>query len=180
MTLITLTDGDGLALKNKDGYTIRRGREDYLGSGKYVTSIPFLIDNVTKKTYPIDDAPMHTKSLLRAIKDRYNITTLGFYITNTSYRSMANAIDSHGCERDIWLIDVLKTNMRKNGFATLKNTGRDELFIIPISSTKIKDDKDLDVSVNDSASKIAREFGKALNTKKTSRILLNQFIGWVA
>lgn len=180
MTLITLTDGDGSPLKNKDGYTIRRGREDYLGSGKYVTSIPFLIDNVTKKTYPMDDAPMHTKSLLRAIKDRYNLTTLGFYITNTSYRSMANAIDSHGCERDIWMIDVLKTNMRKNGFATLKNTGRDELFIIPISSTKIKDDKDLDVSVNDSASKIAREFGKALNTKKTSRILLNQFIGWVA
>lgn len=179
MTLITLTDGDGSSLKNKVGYTIRRGRDEYT-DGKYITSIPFLIDNVTKKTYPLDDAPMHTKSLLRAIKDRYNVTTLGFYITNTSYRAMANAIDSHGCERDIWLIDLLKTNMRKNGFATLKNTGRDELFIIPISSTKIKDDKDLDVSVNDSASKIAREFGKALNTKKTSRILLNQFIGWVA
>lgn len=182
MTLITLTDGDGSPLKNKDGYSIRRGGvSSTTGSYKYdITVVPFLTDNVTKKTYPIDDAPMHTKSLLRAIKDRYNVTTLGFYITNTSYRAMANAIDSHGCDRDIWLIDVLKTKMRKDGFATLKNTGRDELFIIPMSATKIKDDKELEVSAKDSASKIAREFSKALNTKKTSRILLNRFIGWVA
>jgi hypothetical protein len=179
MTLITLTDGDGSPLKNKNGYSIRRGRDEMV-DGKYITAVPFLTDNVTKKTYPLDDTPMHTKSLLKAIKDRYNITTLGFYITNTSYRSIANAIDSNGCERDVWLVDVLKTKMRKEGFATLKNTGRDELFIIPMSATKIKDDKELEVTAKDSASKIAREFGKALNTKKTSRILLNRFIGWVA
>ena len=78
------------------------------------------------------------------------------------------------------MVDELKSAMRKNGFVSLKNTGRDDLFLIPISSTKIKDDKELEVSAKDSASKIAREFGKTLNTRKTSRVLLNQFIGWVA
>jgi hypothetical protein len=180
MTLITLTDGDGSYLKNKDGYNIRRGREERLEKDKYVTLVPFLTDKVTKKNYPLDDTAMHTKSLLKAIKDRYNLTTLGFYITGTGYRNMINAMDSHGIERNYGLVDELKSAMRKNGFATLKNTGRDDLFIIPISATKIKDEKELDISMNDSASKIARQFGKALNTKKTSRVLLNQFIGWVA
>jgi hypothetical protein len=180
MTLITLTDGDGSTLKNKEGYNIRRGRQEYMGSDKYVTLVPFLTDKVTKKNYPLDDTAIHTKSLLKAIKDRYNLTTLGFYITQTGFRSMINALDSHGIERNYGMVDDLKTEMRKNGFASLKNTGRDDLFLIPISSTKIKDDKELEVSANDSGSKIARQFSKALNTKKTSRVLLNQFIGWVA
>ena len=180
MTLITLTDGDGSTLKNKEGYNIRRGRQEYVGSDKYVTLVPFLTDKVTKKNYPLDDTAIHTKSLLKAIKDRYNLTTLGFYITQTGFRSMINALDSHGIERNYGMVDDLKTEMRKNGFASLKNTGRDDLFLIPISSTKIKDDKELEVSANDSGSKIARQFSKALNTKKTSRVLLNQFIGWVA
>jgi hypothetical protein len=180
MTLITLTDGDGSILKNKEGYNIRRGRQEYMGTDKYVTLVPFLTDKVTKKNYPLDDTAIHTKSLLKAIKDRYNLTTLGFYITQTGFRSMINALDSHGIERNYGMVDDLKIEMRKNGFASLKNTGRDDLFLIPISSTKIKDDKELDISMNDSASKIARQFSKALNTKKTSRVLLNQFIGWVA
>lgn len=180
MTLITLTDGDGSILKNKDGYNIRRGRQEYMSADKYVTLVPFLTDKVTKKNYPLDDTAVHTKSLLKAIKDRYNLTTLGFYITQTGFRSMINALDSHGLERNYGMVDDLKTEMRKNGFASLKNTGRDDLFLIPISSTKIRDDKELEVSANDSGSKIARQFSKALNTKKTSRVLLNQFIGWVA
>ena len=180
MTLITLTDGDGSYLKNKDGYNILRGRQERIDTNKYITLVPFLTDKVTKKNYPLDDVAMHTKSILKAIKDRYNLTTLGFYITGTGYRNMINAMDSHGIERNYGLVDELKSAMRKNGFATLKNTGRDDLFIIPISATKIKDEKELDISMNDSASKIARQFGKALNTKKTSRVLLNQFIGWVA
>lgn len=180
MTLITLTDGDGSILRNKDGFNIRRGRQEHIDNTKYVTLVPFLTDKVTKKNYPLDDTAMQTKSLLRAIKDRYNLTTLGFYITQTGYRSMINAMDCHGIERNYGMVDDLKSAMRKNGFATLKNTGRDDLFLIPINSTKIKDDKELEVSSKDSGSKIAREFSKALNTKKTSRILLNQFIGWVA
>ena len=180
MTLITLTDGDGSILKNKEGYNIRRGRQEYIAQDKYVSLVPFLTDKVTKKNYPMDDTATHTKSLLRAIKDRYNLTTLGFYITSTGFRDMINALDSHGIERNYAMVDELKSAMRKNGFVSLKNTGRDDLFLIPINSTKIKDDKQLEVSAKDSASKIAREFSKTLNTKKTSRVLLNQFIGWVA
>lgn len=180
MTLITLTDGDGSTLKNKDYYNIRRGRQEHIDNTKYITLVPFLTDKVTKKNYPLDDPAMQTKSLLRAIKDRYNLTTLGFYITQTGFRNIMNALDSHGIERNYGMVEDLKSIMRKNGFASLKNTGRDDLFLIPINSTKIKDDKELEVSAKDSASKIAREFSKALNTKKTSRVLLNQFIGWVA
>jgi hypothetical protein len=53
------------------------------------------------------------------------------------------------------------------------------LFLIPQSSTKIQEGE-LDVSANANAKAIARNFGKFLNVKKTSRVLLNRFVGLVA
>jgi hypothetical protein len=70
--------------------------------------------------------------------------------------------------------------MRRNGFASLKDTGRDELFIVADSKAKISEDSELTIGKKESASRIARELTKLLSNKKTSRILLNQFIGLVA
>jgi predicted component of type VI protein secretion system len=66
-----------------------------------------------------------------------------------------------------------------DNFASIKNTGRDELFLIPQTATKIEEG-DLTVDSTAKAQSIARNFSKYLNTKKTSRILLNRFISLVA
>jgi hypothetical protein len=117
------------------------------------------------------------------IKDRFNITVLGFYITRTGYYNLASALYAHYGTYEqanaLKLTEMRKT-MKKDGFISLKNTGRDDLFLIPLNATKIQDDGVLETSVKDSAAKIARNFSKFLNAKKESRVLLSKFVSWVA
>ena len=181
MNLITLTDGEGEHLRGGEA-TIRSYRS-YRERGESVVIKPFVTDAVTHKNYPISEGADQTKSLLQMIKDRHNITTVGFYISKTTYRYLANAVTAHyGYHGHVsaLTIDNMKHEMRKEGFTTLKDTGRDELFIVADSRTKIVEDKELTISNKESASRIARELTKMLSTKKTSRILLNQFIGLIA
>ena len=181
-TLITLTDGEGEYIRSSMSQ-IRTSRE-HRDAGNYVTIKPFLSDTVTHKNYSLEDNATQTKSLLQMIKDRHNITTVGFYITRPSYRSLATAINAHygynSHANSYAAIETMKRDLRRNGFTSLKDTGRDELFIVAESRTKIEDDKELTIGKKESAAKIARELTKVLSGKKTSRILLNQFIGLVA
>ena len=181
-TLITLTDGEGEYLRT--GADQVRTRRTFGESIKdYVTVKPFLSDTVTHKNYPISENAEQTKSLLQMIKDRHNITTVGFYITKATYRNLHGALVAHyGHSQHVstFAIEDLKRDMRRNGFASLKDTGRDELFIVADSKAKIEDDKELSIGKKETAAKIARELTKMLSNKKTSRILLNQFIGLVA
>jgi hypothetical protein len=173
MTFITLTDGDGMHMYDNKQLTITRRRDE----GK--TTVPFLLDETTKKTYELNEVSSQTKSLLQMMKDRYDITLLGFFITRMGNYDLASAFQSHGLELNYLEMADIKKKMRNEGFLSLKNTGRDDLFLIP-ASKKIEDEKEVAVTAKDSAAKIAREFYKALNTRKTSRVLLNKFIGWVA
>ena len=181
-TLITLTDGEGEYLRTgTDQVRTRRVFGDNIK--EYVTVKPFLSDTVTHKNYPISENAEQTKSLLQMIKDRHNITTVGFYITRATFRNLHGALVAHyghGQHISTFAIEELKKDMRRNGFASLKDTGRDELFIVADSKAKIEDDKGLNIGQKESAARIARELTKLLSNKKTSRILLNQFIGLVA
>jgi hypothetical protein len=73
----------------------------------------------------------------------------------------------------------MRKEFRDVGYASLKNTGRDELFIIPVASTKIEEGE-MSANADMSAAAIAKKFSKFMNNKKTSRVLLNNFIGYVA
>jgi hypothetical protein len=182
MTVITLSDGEGEFLRTgTDQVRVRR----IFGAthNEYVTVKPFLSDTVTRKNYPMSEGHEQTKSLLQMLKDRHGVTTVGFYITKANFRYLHNAFVAHyGHSQHISAMGIedMKRDLRKNGFASMKDTGRDELFIVADSKAKIADDKELNVSNKESASKISRELTKMLSNKKTSRVLLNQFIGLVA
>lgn len=181
-TLITLTDGEGEYLRTgTDQVRVRRNFAKE--SNDYVTIKPFLADMITRKNYPMSENAEQTKSLLQMIKDRHAITTVGFYIARPTFRNLHNALIAHyghGQHVSAFAIEDLKKDLRRNGFTSLKDTGRDELFIVADSKAKIEDDKELSIGKKESASRIARELTKLLSNKKTSRILLNQFIGLVA
>jgi len=116
------------------------------------------------------------------IKDRYDIKVIGFYVTRNTRRDLAWVMDANLPEfsgsKEL-LIENWRKEFRTNGFASVKNTGRDELFVIPQESTKIEEGE-LTVNSDANAKAIARNFSKFLNVKKTSRVLLNRFIGYVA
>jgi hypothetical protein len=182
MTFITLTDGQGGRLEARNN--IENMRYEYATNTRIQVK-NFLTNPITKKSYKISsDSADQTNAILSMIKDTYSVTTLGFYLTSSSYRSLENAVGAHYSYADrrqnSSMVERLKTEIRANGFASLKGTGRDDLFIVPLTSTKIVDENFDVIDTKQTAAQIARKFGKVLNTKKTSRILLSKFIDYIA
>lgn len=176
MTFITLTDGQGETMSSTDG---RFMEGEY--NGKIYKN--FILDDVTGKSYAINkyNAETFTTALLNMIKERHGVTTLGFYLSSTSYGSLHGVLNSHYLEPvNIALtIDRMKKEFKERGYASLKGTGRDELFVVPLQS-KIENTTVDSIKADGSAAAIARQFGKVLNKRKTSRVLLSRFIDYVA
>jgi hypothetical protein len=174
MNFITLSDGAGGSLQASGGIT----RYSYGNKVKHL-----LRDPITKKTYPFGyDSGQQSETLLKMIKDRYNIRTIGFYICSNRRRTLEcalrdNVYDYKGS--DSLIIDEMRKAFRQDGFYSMKGTGRDDLFIVPAEKTAI-DEGELTVSSDMSSRKLATSLGKFLNTKKTSRVLLSRFINYVA
>jgi hypothetical protein len=182
-TFITLTDGEGGQLHG-DGRRLESVRNDYI-DGKYTRTKlrHFIRDDVTKKTYELNNhSATQTETILRMIKDRHNVNTVGFYICRNHRRDLQSVIGAnlpgYTGSTEV-LIENWRKQFRDQSFASVKNTGRDELFLIPQSSTKIEEGE-LDVKSDAKAASIARNFSKYLNVKKTSRVLLNRFVALVA
>ena len=182
LTLITLTDGEGADLKAVKYLT---GSAFVPGSYSRIAVTNTVNDPKTHRSYKLDNYNKNfscntTKTLLEMLKHRYDINTIGFYICKNSIREIGDAVSANaGTRITNSLIEAIRADFKANGFFSIPNTGRDELFLIPDSSTKIID-KELDIDGDASAAKIARQMSKMFNTKKHSRILLDKFIGYVA
>lgn len=185
MTFITLTDGEGHSLSAVGHHRgLDDTRTEIIGSEyKRIKQKHYIRDEITQKTYEFTRyGNQQTRTMLQMMKDRYNIAVLGFHICQNNRRDLRCAIGANLPEfrgSEYFLIDEWRKDFRSKGFASIKNTGRDDLFLIPQSSTKIQEGE-LDVNPDANAKSIAKNFGKYLNTKKTSRVLLNNFIGYVA
>lgn len=179
MTMITLTDGQGGSLAYSGEFMKEFGYNPEVG--KRIRIKNFVRDEKTQKTYDVlPDAQSQTEVLLKVLKDRYGIASLGFYICQNRRRVLIDAfrdnLNTTPSEHDI---EVVRQEFRKSGFYSMMGTGRDELFIVPDTSTKIIDDQ-LEVDSGASAAVIAKKFGKQLNSKRHSRVLLDKFINYVA
>ena len=183
MSLITLTDGEGGALQGGTRYSLEDFRVDYAPEYKRIQQKHFLLDPVTKKSYSLNRySSYQTEAILRMIKDRYNVNSVGFYICRNARRDLAQAVKTNipgftGSEYN--MVDIMRREFRENGFASIKNTGRDDLFIVP-QNKLIVEDGEMVVDETQNARQIARNFSKMMAGRKTSRVLLNQFIGYVA
>ena len=185
MSLITLTDGEGGSLITSDGRYLDNDR--YIngvdGSYKKVKIKNFLKDPKTKKDYLVDrNGTTQTEAILRLIKDRYDVNSVGFYICRNARGELSGAIRNNLAgftgNLDI-MVDTMRKEFKENGFASIKNTGRDDLFIVPQNKLTFED-TDIVVEEKQNARQIARMFTKQMNGQRTSRVLLNQFIGYVA
>lgn len=184
LSLITLTDGDGSNLYAiGSGSLNERTVDTSNGQYKYIKQKHFIREERTQKTYTLTQyAGQQTETILRMIKDRYNVSLVGFYITRNHRRDLQQTLNSHypGFNGDVYTtIEGWRKEFKDNGFASLKNTGRDEMFLIPQSATKIEEGE-LSVNGDAKAAAIAKNFSKYLNVKKTSRVLLNRFVAIVA
>lgn len=182
MSLITLTDGEGGSLITSSGNYLKDSEYDF-DKSKKVKINNFLRDPITKKDYLINrHGSTQTEAIIRMIKDRYDTRIVGFYICRNHRYDLMSAINCNlpgytSSPSD--LIEIMRNEFKQNGFASIKNTGRDDLFIIPQSKLNIEDG-DIVVEENQNAKQIARMFSKQMSGKTTSRVLLNKFISYIA
>lgn len=186
-TFITLSDGEGNCfgtMSSRGSRALEDARNETVdGVWKRVTQKHFIKDEFTQKTYQINrNSTVQADVVLRMIKDRYNVSVVGFHICRNQRRALQDVIycniPNYTGDADA-LIEQWRKSFRQDNFASIKNTARDELFVIPQDSTKIVEGE-LEVNANSKANAIAKNFGKYLNTKKTSRILLNRFVTLIA
>jgi len=184
MTFITLTDGEGASLSGYGHRYLEESRTEIIGNEyKRIKTKHLMRDEVTQKTYEMSRySNFQAEMILRMMKDRYGIALVGFHICRNTRRDLSGVLNANlpsfrGDQFSV--IETWRKDFRAQGFASIKNTGRDDLFIIPQSSTRIEEGE-LNVNADANAKSIARNFGKFLNVKKTSRVLLNRFVALVA
>ena len=180
MSLVTLTDGEGHGVQG-----FRRNLREYgYHGGQHLKVRNILVDPITKREYTIKaEGSQQTRVFLNLIKDRYPIKTVGFHILSTSRREVEQFIRYNLPEvtpsKRIDMTEQLRKDIRQNSYAIVPNTGRDEMFLLPSNKQKIVEE-DLEVSKEMNARVLAREFGKFMNVKKTSRVVMNRFVSLIA
>lgn len=179
MTFITLSDGEGHSI---DSVGHMRDSDNMGRDYKH-----FLRDENSKKVYHIErrDSSAMTLAMLNIIKDRYDVTTLGFYLTNATWNELRHAVYNNvpniknQSELDRKAAEV-KTQIKSDGYASVKGTGRDDLFIVPMASTRVQNQDLSKIDGTGSAAAISNQFSKIMSKSKTSRLLLSRFIDYIA
>lgn len=171
-TFMTLSDGDGHGIAHTSRFA-------FTPEGKRQKIVNFVRDDVTKLNHRYDgESSSMTAILNKMIQDRYNATTIGFFVTGTKRRDIQQALRSN-CPGYFGSEDTIRTSMRKEGVALLTSPGRSEFFLMASNKTEILDEEiQVDSSMNARAA--AKAMTQFFNKQKTSRVLLNRFVGLTA
>lgn len=193
-TLIKLTDGDGgrISWYNQRSDSPVTETEQRYGSRtvsmhssyewdgmKKIRNVRFLRCPITKKVYSVDGNTQWGNLLTQLIKDRYNCGTIGFHVTDKRARDINYAMATYDLETNDQIVYDARRDMLKEGFTGLKVFGHDELFLLK-ADHKVSEEELTEDMTKMTAAAIAKQFSKHLSAKKTSRILLNRFVGVVA
>lgn len=185
MTFLTLTDGEGSTIHH------RLSSFEY-ENGQKITRKHFLVGKNSKKNFVYgNEYNIQMKATLELLKEETGATVLGFFLGTTSSSTLRSFVTSNlGVDLNSYsytdkhemifqLSESIKKDIRTNKYAAITGTGRDMLFYIPVSSTKISNEE-LVVEGNKSARALSSLLSKHINKQKTSRVLLSHFIDFIA
>jgi hypothetical protein len=177
---VFLTDGDSHPVECKINSSYERGayRNNVaiwnLTGG---TNIVKFIDPVTKKTYRVDKWE-HTKRLLEMFRDHTQSNAIGYRIVGVNKRHLMS--DLRGKGLSYMEMDQLHSELKKNKFCTIPNSGYNKFFAIAGGKSLAVANTTIEVEDDAKVGAIRNAFKKANANRKTSRVLLSQFIDMVA
>jgi hypothetical protein len=162
VNVIYLTDGEG-----QEGVILPWGSRGSI----------YLVDKKTKKKIRVDGNPQ--TALTQLVRDVTGCKHLGFYLANkTDVGRVLSALEwdkkiDHQKGRE------LRKEFRDNKYIAVTNLGYDKYFYIQSAKTAIVEDK-MQIDSTMTKNKMANEFSKSVNSKKTSRALVTQFAEEIA
>jgi hypothetical protein len=185
--LMVLTDGDantgwdGVLRYNDAG--LFAGRMDGYGMQSIYQ------DPVTRKTYNLKDMTKYwtykyqrqVVFLLRILRDRYGINTIGIFLDASSN---GKTVKRKLLETHLGWYSMnkpahakVRQGVKKDGFATIiDSAGYNEYYIVPCGSMAIRDTGILGVDENTTKSKLKTAFMKSQKNKFGSRILADRML----
>ena len=170
LNFVTLTDGDSHALQTNHGYGDYHGKMHIKLAGKY--------HQIHRRA---------TQSLMEIIQGMPGVTTIGFYLPNSTNQIKYHIERTIGWGQDYRAkVSKLRKEHKKAGFLNMKKDGFDAYYLLD-SNVKI-DDSDFTYEtggVNIATTKraqtaLAKEFGKHHSAARKTRVLLTSIASEIA
>jgi len=185
--LMVLTDGDG----NTGWDSVMRYNESGLHAGRMdgFGMQAVYQDPYTRKTYNLKDMSKYWTYkyqrqvifLLRVMRDRYGINTIGIFLDTQSHgksvkrKLLETHLGWYSMNREAHA--KVRAGIKKDGFATIKDTsGYNEYYIVPAGTMSISDAGIHGVDENTTKSKLKTAFMKSQKNKFGSRILADRML----
>ena len=181
LSFITLTDGEGGTLHSSYGKKTTDGHS--YEDTKRVTVRAILRDPITKKEYPLGDcANTQMTAIRKLIQDRLDARVVGFYIISKNTREIErfvkNNVYSKTIEQLRSYVNDTHEKLKGDKYCVLNMPGYDDFYLL--TTTKIQEHDIDNVNSDMSATAIARNLSKMMNSRKVSRVVLERFISVVS
>ena len=174
---VFLTDGDSNRVSS---YTSPKGQE-MTPRDMYNETVLVIRDPKTGHEESVSSrqhSSFMTSAYIKLLKYRTNCNIVGFYImagrdlTNVMYRTNDRILDQLE-------LDELKKKFRKDNYMVVKTAGYDEYYLLRHDGFS-DEEEEFEVDEDASMRSIANAFVKFNMSRKTSRIILNRFIGLIS
>ena len=134
--------------------------------------VVYIVDKKTKKKLRVDNNLQ--ASLTQLVRDVTGCKHIGFFLANKNDINVA--VRNLEWSKKITLQEgkELKKQFREEKFIAIENLGYDQYFYIQSSNGAIQEEK-MQINAGMTKNKMANEFSKSVNSKKSSRALVTQF-----
>jgi hypothetical protein len=157
VNVIYLTDGEG-----QDGLVMPWTRNGVI----------YLVDKKTKKKVRVDSNVQ--AAMTQLVREVTGCKHLGFFLANKNDVTRVCREMEWSKQIDYQQSRELKKQFRDEKFFAIKNLGYDQYFYIQSAVGAITEDK-MEIVAGMTKHKMANEFSKSVNSKKSSRALVTQF-----
>lgn len=157
VNVIYLTDGEG-----QEGIQM-----------PYTRGVIYLVDKKTKKKVRVNNCNPQA-ALTQLVRDVTGCKHIGFFLASKA--DVGRVLKGLEWEKKIDYDQSreLKSQFRENKYFAVSNLGYDKYFYIQSANGTIEEDK-MQIVAGMTKHKMANEFSKSVNSKKSSRALVTQF-----
>ena len=173
MTFITLTDGGANSFRQTIAGEHGSVRSDYDKTS---------IIEIGKKKLVLDRYGSLTSKLLKLIKVNNDANVIGFYILKRVKRwDIEQYIDAKDYSERARKTDIARKQMTKDKAIAVNKEGYDKYFLLDGKRMKVENFNLNDTQIKkETVGEFKRMFGKAMQNRLVSRVVLNKFIQEVA
>ena len=167
MNLVVLSDGDSNGLSQYKDYDKKIDR----AQTSYYSGVAVEIDGKVVRAESMYGRSDLTKVLLENIAKRYNVQTLGFFISD-DHHSWRSKLSQCG----VWDTKDANKEFRKHKCVTFQDRlGYNQFYLVKGRSHLSTQEDEFDVDADASTAKIRTAFKKFATSKKNNKTLLSNF-----